>query len=760
LLIDNFAFRNASPFIDAPANTQISIDVAPKTSSSAGESIYNLTTTLEADETYVLVASGIVSGSGYSPATPFAIDVFAMGREMAMTSDTTDVLVYHGATDAPTVDVTEPNVPLQLVDDLSYGEFTTDYLELTTADYSLQIQDETGYSAVAQYSAPLSTLGLNDSALVVVASGFLDPSQNSDGKAFGLFAALPSGGELVELPAEDVSKAKVQVIHNSADAAADSVDIYLNDQILLDNFGFRNATSFVDLDAGVNFDITVQPKTSSDTTGALAQFTYQLAADGKYVLVANGIVSGSGYSPAESFDIYVKDMAKEMASSAGNTDVLVFHGSTDAPTVDVMEPNAGLQLVDDLSYGEFTTDYMELATADYSLQIQDETGYTAVAQFSAPLSTLGLTDSALVVLASGFLDPTQNNDGPAFGLFAALPSGGELVELPSETISKAMVQVIHNSPDAAASSVDIYKNDQILLDDFGFRTASPFVEVTAGVDFDISVQPSSSTDTVDALAKYTYNLKPGMNYELIASGLVSTSGYDPIKTFDIDVFEGARKMASSAGNTDVLVYHGSTDAPVVDVYESSVPAGTIVDDIAFGEYATGYLELATADYILDIQDETGSSTVQRYKGYLDSLGLADSAIVIVASGFLTPENNGDGPAFGLYAALPSGGDLIELPVYTETVTGIEDLAREINFSVYPNPVSSNLNIEFESSSRELEINIYNLLGVQVASLRPNAQVSGKQVINYNAGQLESGIYLISIETNGERIVTRKFQVTR
>ncbi len=477
-------------------------------------------------------------------------------------------------------------------------------------------------------------------------------------------------------------------------------------------------------------------------------------------MVASGIVSGSGYNPATPFEIDVFAMGREMAMNSDETDVLVYHGSTDAPTVDVTEPNAGLQLVDDLSYGEFKTDYLELATADYSLQIQDETGYTAVAQFSAPLSTLGLTDSALVVVASGFLDPSSNNDGPAFGLYAALPSGGELVELPSETTSKAMVQVIHNSADAAASSVDIYKNDQILLDDFAFRTASPFVEVTAGVNFDISVQPSSSTDTVDALAKYTYNLKADMNYELIASGLVSTSGYDPIKAFDIDVFEGARKMASSAGNTDVLVYHGSTDAPVVDVYESSVPAGTIVDDIAFGEYATGYLELATADYILDIQDETGSSTVQRYKGYLDSLGLADSAIVVVASGFLTPSNNGDGPAFGLFAALPSGGDLIELQVYTEPVTSIEDLAREINFSIYPNPVSTNLNIEFESSSKDLEINIYNLLGVQVATLRPNAQVSGKQVLNYNAGQLESGIYLISIETNGERIVTRKFQVTR
>ena len=35
---------------------------------------------------------------------------------------------------------------------------------------------------------------------VVVASGFLDPTSNSNGEAFGLFVALPSGGDLVALP--------------------------------------------------------------------------------------------------------------------------------------------------------------------------------------------------------------------------------------------------------------------------------------------------------------------------------------------------------------------------------------------------------------------------------------------------------------------------------------------------------------------------------------------------------------------------------
>jgi hypothetical protein len=45
----------------------------------------------------------------------------------------------------------------------------------------------------------------------------------------------------------------------------------------------------------------------------------------------------------------------------------------------------------------------------------------------------------------------------------------------------AKIQVIHNSADAAASSVDVYLNGGLAIDDFAFRTATPFIDVPAGV---------------------------------------------------------------------------------------------------------------------------------------------------------------------------------------------------------------------------------------------------------------------------------------
>lgn len=545
--------------------------------------------------------------------------------------------------------------------------------------------------------------------------------------------------------------ARVQVIHNSADLAADTVDVWLNDQLLFDDFAFRTASPFIDAPAGISFDVSIQPKNSMDTANALYKNSFTLMAGKSYVIIASGIVSGSGYNPATPFDLHVYDMGQESATNSGQTDVMVFHGSTDAPVVDVKEVAAGAgTIVDNAAYGDFTG-YLNLPNADYSLQIRDSSGMNTVAQFGAPLSTLGLDDSALVVVASGFLDPANNSNGPAFGLFAALPSGGDLIALPTETISTARVQVIHNSADMAADSVDIWLNDQLLLDNFAFRNASPFVDAPAGQNIDISVQPKMSTDTVNALAKFTYNLTGGEKYILVADGIVSSSGYNPAKAFDIAVFSGAREVAADPAKTDVLVHHGSTDAPVVDVDETSVPAGTIVDNIDYMEFA-GYLSLDPMDYTLAIKDSTGSSTVQEYQAPLQTLNLQGSAITVVASGFLDPSGNSNGEAFGLYVATQAGGELTKLPV----ATSIEKNTSN-SFAIYPNPANEFINIELEEATAgQSAVKIYNIAGMLVKSesIQPNSQQ-----IRLNTSLMQNGLYIVTIQ-NENGVMSKRIQVSR
>jgi len=752
LLLDNFQFRTASPFIDAPAGVDFDITIQPANSTDTTNALARFTYNLMNGHKYILVANGIVAPAGYNPATPFNIYVYDMAREAATMGTNTDVLVYHGSTDAPVVDVVEVGAGAgTIVNDLAYSQFAG-YLELPTADYSLQVRDQSGTTTVAQFAAPLATLGLNGDAISVIASGFLDPSVNNNGPAFGLYVALASGGALVQLPSVPISTARLQVIHNSADAAAQTVDVWLNNTLLLDNFQFRTASPFIDAPAGVDFDITIQPSSSTDTTNGLARFTYNLTGGHKYMLVANGIVVPTGYNPATPFNIYVYDMAREASSMGANTDVLVFHGSTDAPVVDVVEVGAGAgTIVNDLAYSQFAG-YLELPTADYSLQVRDQSGTSTVAQFAAPLATLGLNGAAIAVVASGFLDPSVNNNGPAFGLYVALPAGGALVQLPSVPISTARVQVIHNSADAAAQTVDVWLNNTLLLDNFQFRTASPFIDAPAGVDFDITIQPSGSTDTTNGLARFTYNLTGGHKYMLVANGIVVPTGYNPATPFNIYVKDLAREAASTGANTDVLVFHGSTDAPVVDVVEVGVGAGTIVDNLGYGQFA-GYLELPTADYVLQVRDETGTVVVATYPAPLSSLGLNGAAIGVIASGFLDPSVNNNGPAFGLYVALPAGGDLIAL----SNTTGIKDSNfDETNLRLYPNPAKDHVNVQFSlKKAGEVNLEIRNLSGAVIKNQSLGMMQTKENSLHVNVGDLPAGMYLLTLKS-GNSSVRLKF----
>jgi len=755
LLIDNFAFRTASPFIDAPAGVEFDVVIQPANSTDTTNALARFTYNLTNGETYVLVANGIVIPTGYNPATPFNIYVNAMGREAATNPANTDLLIFHGSTDAPVVDVVEVGVGAgTIVDDLAYSEFEG-YLELPTLDFSLQVRDQTGTTTVAQFAAPLATLGLNGAAAVLVASGFLDPSNNNNGPAFGLYVALPSGGDLVALPSVPISTARLQVIHNSADAAAATVDVWLNNTLLIDNFAFRTASPFIDAPAGVDFDVVIQPANSVDTTNALARFTYNLAGGSKYVLVANGIVVPTGYNPATPFNIYVYDMGREFASSPANTDLLVFHGSTDAPVVDVVEVGVGAgTIVNDLGYSDFDG-YLELPTLDFSLQVRDQTGTTTVAQFAAPLATLGLNGAAAVVVASGFLDPSNNNNGAAFGLYVALPSGGELVALPSVPISTARVQVMHNSADAAAAEVDVWLNNTLLIDNFAFRTASPFIDAPAGVDFDVVIQPANSTDTTNALARFTYNLAGGGKYILVANGIVIPTGYNPATPFDIYVYDLGREFAMESANTDVLVFHGSTDAPVVDVYETGVGAGLIVDNLAYGAFA-GYLQLPTADYVLEVRDETGTVTVGSYIAPLASLGLQGQSLAVVASGFLNPANNNNGAGFGLFGVLPSGGFFIPL-VLTNTD---ESALNSSKITTYPNPVSDKLTVEFNSEmASAVNFQMYNSAGKLVRNGNPGAMAFKGQNFSVDVSDLPSGLYILTLN-DGKSKISSKIQIVK
>jgi len=319
--------------------------------------------------------------------------------------------------------------------------------------------------------------------------------------------------------------------------------------------------------------------------------------------------------------------------------------------------------------------------------------------------------------------------------------------------SQARVQVIHNSADLAAAVVDVWLNETLLLDNFAFRAASPFVDAPAGEEFTIAIKGPDSMDPNNPVWSQNYTLAEGETYILVANGIVSASGYDPATPFDIYVFPGAREMATNTMNTDVLVFHGATDAPTVDIVEVGAGAGTIVDNLAYSDF-DGYLELPTANYSLDIRDESGTTTVANFAAPLAELNLEGMSVTVLASGFLNPGNNSDGAAFGLLAVLADGTALM-----LTNASGIEDPPVKVStFNVFPNPATEFINISFElESESQVVLEVVDVIGRTVSAEDLGSREANPYSERINVNNLPSGLYLINIKTDSA-VVSRKFFV--
>lgn len=274
-----------------------------------------------------------------------------------------------------------------------------------------------------------------------------------------------------------------------------------------------------------------------------------------------------------------------------------------------------------------------------------------------------------------YLDGLEAN-GQDFDIFAKFSSvsgctwnAPNLFTAPEAcTAPVARVQVIHNAPDPALETVDVYLTEDfgtdpqtIFFDDVDFKTATPCLPITPG-HYILGFARSNSAGVGDVLFSFPFNLREGRKHVLMASGVANPADFDETANpGEIGFTVNARRIGntnSPAGTVKVFAYHGSPDAPVVDILANDDP---FIDDIGYGEFQR-IPGVPAAEYKLTVTDASGTTEVASFSA--DLTGLDGQTAVVFASGFLDPSKNQDGPGFGLCAALLNG-HVIDLPVYID-----------------------------------------------------------------------------------------------
>lgn len=516
--------------------------------------------------------------------------------------------------------------------------------------------------------------------------------------------------------------ARVQIIHN---APSPTVDIYAGTDQLLDNFAFRTATPFIDVPADVVIAIGVALGNSANSTESIATFNVTFESGKTYVVVASGVVGGS-----PGFSLEVFDMGLETTTDPNNVGILFYHGSPDAPTIDVL--TGGTPIINDASYGDFQG-YLQVPAASYDLDITPgNDNNTIVASYRADLSFW--KGRTAVIFASGFF----SGDGTKFEPWVALSNGGTfpletITSPPTPPLTTARVQIIHNAP---TPTVDIYAGDVLLLDNFVFRTATPFIDVPAGVTIPIGVALGTSTSATDAIATFPVQFEAGKRYVVVATGIVGGTPGFTLATFDM----GLETVA--AANVGILFFHGSPDAPTVDVLTGGAP---IIDNASYGDFQ-GYLEVPAASYELSITPGNDNNTV--VAKYLADLSFwKGRTAVIFASGFLSGAN----PAFEPWVALSNGGTfpLQAIPQFQDPSDELQlrSAGSVFNISAFPNPTAGRftVNLELEEAS-DMQAIVTNKLGQVVRESNFGALPKGFNTLEFELGNLPADQYYVLLRS--------------
>lgn len=754
IFLDDFDFREATPYTAIPAGIAYNIGVAPGNSTSVNDTIASfLVGPLDADSNYVVIASGTV-GTGFNPATPFDLKIIANSKTSAP-AGFVNFTVFHGSTDAPDVDVRVRSGGPLLANNLTYGTAGTvfgpnTYFTAPASWYQLEVIAADSSAVVNTWIANLS--GASGKSAVVFASGFASPANNNNGAALGLWAAF-NDGTVVELPVRRT--ANVQLVHNAADPTLATVDVYVNGALGFPDLAFRGATPFIPITANFPIQVGLAPGNSTSWADTLKTWLYFFEPDSNYVAMAVGNL-GTGFAAnpngiSTAVDVVVKSNAIISTGVPSIVQFCVAHGATDAPKVDVRVRSGGPLLVNDAAYKD-VTGYITVPANYYALEVLTADSSTLYDAWIANLSGLG--GSGAFVFASGYIDSTANNNGKNFNLFAALPTG-QVVAFPRR--QTANVQFVHNCYDPIADTVDVYINGALYFNDFIYKNASPVMGImTADFPINIAFAPNTSTSVADTFWQKTLFFSPGETYIGIAQGLVGTGfaanpdGKDT--KFTLAIKTPGLSASTNPSQFQFFVDHASTDAPTVDV--DVVGGGNVVNDAGYGDL-TNYIGVPGDAYVLDVKSSNGATTYASY--VFDVTTRNGQAGTVIASGFLNPAANGNSPyGFGLYLITAGGGPFQPLPLFTSVV----DLTKELGLQMYPNPSAGTIYFDFNLiNSTDMNIEITDLNGRVVSNVFNGNLDSGSQLISADLSNLSNGLYIARV-INGEKAANVKFSVAK
>lgn len=483
--------------------------------------------------------------------------------------------------------------------------------------------------------------------------------------------------------------ASVQFIHNSADPSIETVDIWINDSLRVDNLVYHHATPMLLMDTVTN--AVCQLRNASDSSIVYHSWSVNLAAGSKHIFTLFGQLSIELYAPARPLAVEQFSEALELSTSTSSIDVLFFQGATELDSADIAESQLfQLTAFEQLPYGSYSG-YINLFTADYGWSILSTEGEQLFGEYALPVTALNWAGKAITIVTSGFINQSQNNLGHALGMWATTRDGGPMVCLqPLQWNVNAHVQFLHN---ASSDNIRIETDTVAWLTNLDEHTATPYTPFPAGKDVVLTIASGISGQSMDSLWSDTLHLYSGRNYQLIWHG-----GASPEHPLDLRIHETENTPNLNENQCLLRLFNGSSDFSSINLLADTTIQSPIFQNIGFGS-------MSDTLSLLTMQEEwilrSSNDSITAFDAPLDTLNLSQKNVTALT--YSSTNNN----LPSLWLSTEEGGPMHplstlvvpEFPVYCmlQLVHVSADTSLQ-SIDVYLNDTLAVEALEFEAAS--------------------------------------------------------------
>lgn len=300
----------------------------------------------------------------------------------------------------------------------------------------------------------------------------------------------------------------------------------------------------------------------------------------------------------------------------------------------------------------------------------------------------------------------------------------------------ARVQLIHN---ADSETVRVSVNGNTLVPALAYRTATPFVDVPAGIPLSVTISPVNPFSSAGSL-ETEVTLTADATYVVVAHGTFDETDDAPV---GLSILAEGKEAAASGDETAVQFFHGVPDAPAVDITSDG---NVLFDNVEYREFGDDYIAVSPGSQVINVTPADNNDDI--IAAYRLQLGFwKGKSAVIFATGSLE-----DG-SFQPWVALSNGGTYPLAPAGNGLLPPVTDSPALITTGVQiaPNPVREQFLLTLPVE-RQATVNMYLLdgIGQPIQQINVGRLDAGSYQYEVPVQDLPSGRYYLQILTDGDQ----------